>query len=233
MLKDQIAPLCNTLLEDTKRAVSSVIEAIVKVSVADDRFPRLQLFLRTSIEQSAEKLFQEATTRVGDFLEAESHPYSQNHYLFENIAKKRNESLQLSLTRTIQAAAGAAVDDGEQKVSLSTVETLIKASFERNRRMSMEEHVAEEMSVILDSYGKVSAKRIIDEVPMIALTLLSRTMRKDFERYARGVVDSKLKELMVERGDIQSKRSKAKEQLLAMEKAQEVFNEISVEVVGV
>lgn len=94
--------------------------------------------------------------------------------------------------------------------------------------MSMEDHVAEEMLIILDAYGKVSAKRlrVIDEVPMIAMMLLSTKLHKDFETCARSVTDSKLKELMAERSDILSRRAKAKEQLLAMEKAQEIFREL-------
>ena len=229
MIKDQIAPLCTALLEQTRTAVSSLIGDIVKESVADDRFPRLKIFLLSSIEESAEKLFAFASTRVTELLEAESHPYSQNHYLFENIAKKRNERLQRALTKALQTAGG-----GSGKIDVATANAVIQSAFERNRRMSMEDHVAEEMLIILDAYGKVSAKRLIDEVPMIAMMLLSTKLHKDFETCARSVTDSKLKELMAERSDILSRRAKAKEQLLAMEKAQEIFRELSADLlVGV
>ena len=68
---------------------------------------------------------------------------------------------------------------------------------------------------------------------MILLNSLSRKLLKGFESGVRTVTDSKLKELMAEESDIQSRRAKAKGQLDTMEKAQEIFRELSLDIVQV
>ena len=78
------------------------------------------------------------------------------------------------------------------------------------------------------SYGKVSSKRIIDEVPMLARAMHSRQLRNDIEKATRSVSDKKLEELLEENDGVQRKRTRAREQFGAMEKAQKFFEELGL-----
>ena len=49
----------------------------------------------------------------------------------------------------------------------SGISEIIKAAFDENEKLSMEEHVAIEMQIIVEAYCKVAAKRFIDSIPMI------------------------------------------------------------------
>ena len=85
------------------------------------------------------------------WLVLESHPYTQNHYLFENITKQRNRlRKQRALKGAQRLGSGASITLTPQELQKWVAE-----QFEHDDNMSCEEHVAREMQIILDAYGKV------------------------------------------------------------------------------
>ena len=84
------------------------------------------------------------------------HPYTQDHYMFENIqvSKKRNELLMEELEENFSAT------DAHEHTG-KAAQNVIKSVFEANQKMSMEEHMmAIEMELCLESHGKVAFQKI-------------------------------------------------------------------------
>jgi hypothetical protein len=82
--------------------------------------------------------------------------------MFETLQKKRAEVLKQKLLKMVGA---------NEIVETSAVITIINSCFEENERISMEDHVAKEMLLVLEAYGKVASKRIIDDVPSIIMKI--------------------------------------------------------------
>jgi hypothetical protein len=57
--------------------------------------------------------------------------------------------------------------DQEGAYDTGAIKTIMDGVFERIRQKSVEEHMAEDMEIVLESYGKVATKRVIDRTPMI------------------------------------------------------------------
>lgn len=65
-----------------------------------------------------------------------------------------------------------------------------------NEQKSIQNHIAEEMELILESYGKVSTKRMIDYVPMTIEIMFSKLVNE--LRDSIKFTDSELASLMTE-----------------------------------
>jgi len=137
--------------------------------------------LRHRAESVVVEAFKQAEREVD--LSMESFPYTQNHYLFDSITKMRNVRLKNRILKMVEGKT-------------SGIEAIIESAFSNVEKMSMEEHVAQEMQIVLNAYGKVAAKRVIDNVPMI-IQKRSRTLREELEK-ALQVTDEELSGLMVE-----------------------------------
>lgn len=49
--------------------------------------PLLELYLKAKASEVVDHLKQDTKKRVGEFVKREQTPYTQNHYLFENVCK--------------------------------------------------------------------------------------------------------------------------------------------------
>jgi hypothetical protein len=167
-----------------------MMETLVKKcthSVKLNRFPLLLAFLEDQISLKLNSIYQGTTTDLENLLDMNKSPFTQNHYLFENIQKQRNQALQMKLIMMLENNKGD---------SAATV-AIVKAAFDETSKMDMDDHVASEMQIFLDSYGKVAAKRIIDEVPML-LIKQTNTICDVIRSIINEVSDDQLKELMME-----------------------------------
>jgi len=167
-----------------------MMETLVKKcthSVKLNRFPLLLAFLEDQISLKLNSIYQGTTTDLENLLDMNKSPFTQNHYLFENIQKQRNQALQMKLTMMLENNKGD---------SAATV-AIVKAAFDETSKMDMNDHEASEMQIFLDSYGKVAAKRIIDEVPML-LIKQTNTICDVIRSIINEVSDDQLKELMME-----------------------------------
>lgn len=174
-------PLCLSLLEDRKAAHMKLMQRAVALATASNRFPALASMLLHKAERVVDEAFAQAEAEVG--LSMETFPYTQNHYLFDTIAKMRNDKLKNKILKMV-----AGKTEG--------IENIVAAAFNDVEKMSMEDHIAQEMQVVLNAYGKVAAKRVIDNVPMI-IQQRSRALRVALEKVLQ-VTDEELQYLMVE-----------------------------------
>jgi hypothetical protein len=167
-----------------------MMETLVKKcthSVKLNRFPLLLAFLEDQISFKLNLIYQGTTTDLENLLDMNKSPFTQNHYLFENIQKQRNQALQRKLIMMLENNKGD---------SAATV-AIVKAAFDETSKMDMNDHEASEMQIFLDSYGKVAAKRMIDEVPMLLIkqtNIICDVIRSIINE----VSDDQLMELMME-----------------------------------
>ena len=175
------SPLCLRLLEDRKAAHLELVQRAVAIATASNRFPALMSTLLYKAESVVHQAFAQAESEVN--LSMETFPYTQNHYLFDTIAKMRNEKLK---NKILKMVAG----------KTSGIENIIASAFNDVEKMSMEDHIAQEMQIVLNAYGKVAAKRVIDNVPMI-IQQRTRLWLPALDN-ALQVTDEELKSLIVE-----------------------------------
>ena len=186
MVKEQWRPLCIELLSNSVEMMETLVKKCTH-SVKLNRFPLLLAFLEDQISLKLNSIYQGTTTDLENLLDMNKSPFTQNHYLFENIQKQRNQALQRKLIMMLENNKGD---------SAATV-AIVKAAFDETSKMNMDDHVASEMQIFLDSYGKVAAKRIIDEVPML-LIKQTNVICDVIRSIINEVSDDQLKELMME-----------------------------------
>ena len=174
-------PLCLQLLQDRKDAYVDLVRRAVSSAAVANRFPAFKRFFLLRVEQVVDEIFENCEREVD--LSAEVVPYSQNHYLFETILKMRNKRLRSKIMKMVAGKTAG-------------VESIIDAAFSNEDKLSMEDHIAQEMQIVLSAYGKVAAKRVIDNVPMI-IQKRTRALQSALDN-ALQVTDEELKSLIVE-----------------------------------
>ena len=152
-----------TLMETTsKNYIEDNIEAI-------ESLPNLRNFLKRTSTEVVEELKEESRKKIVDFVDRETIPYTQNHYLYENISKLRSKKLQDEMI--------AMIGNDQGLIDKSAVIKIVQNVFERNQGRSMDDHMAEEMQNALNAYGKVALKRFIDNIPMICIEVMQQFSR--------------------------------------------------------
>lgn len=157
------------LLECTSKLMEAAAEAFIKELKEASPFHHLQTYLITKAAEVVDALTRETKSRVLEFVEREKVPYTQNHYLFENVCKLRSQRLMDEVTQALPQDTGINVS-----LNPETLRSTIKNIFQRNQERSVDDHMAEEMQHALNAYGKVALKRFIDTVPMICVEVMQK-----------------------------------------------------------
>jgi hypothetical protein len=176
------------------------------------RFPLVGEYVSECIVEAVKECGEAAEAKVAELLCMDTFPYTQNHYLFENINKKRNEHLQRKVLNLIKSMESQGTNQ------MKVLHTAVAAVFAANEKKSMTRHVAEEMETILDAYGKVAAKRIIDQVPMLAQKL-TREILCMLEKRLGNVTDELLQSIIRDRPEFLQQHQRAMQKLQAMRMA--------------
>ena len=121
--------------------------------------PSLTDYLIRTSSEVVETIKEETANEISKFIEREkTAPFTQNHYVFENLIKLRSKPLMDDLLSSIRSLS----PDGDDRVSTNDVTAAILNIFEKNERRSIDDHMSEELMNALDSYGKVAYKRFVD-----------------------------------------------------------------------
>jgi len=171
-------PHCDKLLEEAFAISNETIDLCLGSSNIGRRYQSLRLLVQNRAKLEVQKLYERKKSRLNNYLFEEMDPYTQNHYLFENLSKKRSERLKKELRTAlgnVRVPAGTTTHSKrnqantmkqDQANTMEQVNRIVEAVFDRNQKKSIDEHVAEEMEAVLDAYGKVTMERFIDLVPM-------------------------------------------------------------------
>lgn len=176
------------LLDYTAALMETAADRYIKSIDEIESLPQLRNFLLSESSNIVEDLKEKAREKVLALVERNQAPYTQNHYLFENISKLRSKRLKDELMAMLGSTEG--------DIDKSAVVSMLNNVFERNQSRSMDEHMAEEMQHALNAYGKVALKRFIDEIPMICIGVMQE-FSKRVNEVLSGVMDDEIDQLVV------------------------------------
>mmetsp|Transcript_17053 Transcript_17053/g.36039 ORF Transcript_17053/g.36039 Transcript_17053/m.36039 type:complete len:642 (-) Transcript_17053:169-2094(-) len=158
------------LLNNTAILMETSAETFINGIIMTKSLPSLTHYIVRTSSEIVESIKNDAKEEILKFIERERTPYTQNHYLFENLSKARTGRLMEEVLSSVATHCGS---DKKEDVA-NDLTTAIQQIFERNQKRSIEDHMAEEMQNALDSYGKVAFKRFVDSVPMICVQIMKR-----------------------------------------------------------
>eukprot|EP00804_Cyclotella_cryptica_P029618 CCRYP_019043-RA/>CCRYP_019043-RA protein AED:0.03 eAED:-0.02 QI:0/0/0/1/1/1/3/0/737 len=172
LIENEWAPPSMELLDFTSSLMDEAVEEFIKDMKKVKSFPILESFLVDKGTLIIDSLKKDVRAKVKDFIEREKVPYTQNHYLFENVCKLRSQRLMDEVLSAIKGQYGTGTFNVH--VVPHALSSMIKNIFEKNQRRSVQDHMTEDMQNALNSYGKVALKRFIDNVPMYCIEIMQK-----------------------------------------------------------
>ena len=219
---DEWKPHCQKLLDRTQEILFATVDESLELMLPANsiRYPALRHLLEVKCQTVASSLIESAQTQVQTHLEIEKHPYTQDNILFDNIAQSRHRALK----REIETAFK--LDKIKQVVyDTEAIKTIIDGVFERNEQKTVEEHMAEEMEIVLEAYGHVATKRVIDRTPMICWVLV-RSLSSSIQESLWNVTDETLSDCMQVSAEFAKAHQALTEELEEMNMALQLFESI-------
>jgi len=214
-------PHCALLVEQTSGIVMTAVSESLEKTCTDsmERFPKLKVLVKNLSEKAAKSLLHSARQQVTSHLQIEKHPYTQDQILFESIAAARHCALKRELEVSLKLdQEGGVFDTG-------AIKSIVDGVFERNRRKSVEQHMAEDMEIVLESYGKVATKRVIDRTPMICWEIF-RSLSNTVQESLWEVTENELNESLQDTSEFEKKHKELSEELEEMNKALNIFQSL-------
>jgi len=184
-----------------KNAVEEAIKKIEKLS----QYPILRSLLLRKLKEKADLIAKIADERVAHLIKKEQSPYTQDHYVFENLGKKRSEPLLVQLKTALDLHS-----DPNSSMQKNSIKVIIDAVFNMNQRKTVDDHMAEDMQMALDSYVKVVLKRFIDGVPMECWNMLKEFPAAAKHALAMNVSDQELDHCLVADVDVERRQKELK-----------------------
>eukprot|EP00980_Cylindrotheca_fusiformis_P013650 scaffold3514_cov58-Cylindrotheca_fusiformis.AAC.1 len=177
------------LLEHTAGLMEMAADKYINRIGEIESLEQFRHFLMSKSSDLVQDLKETAKAKVLGLVDREQKPYTQNHYLFENLAKLQSKRLMDELMTMLGNYEDEDDTEDEEIIKQSTVVSIVKNVFERNQASSMDDHMAEAMQHALNAYGKVALKRFIDGVPMICIEVM-----QDFPGRINDILSSVLDE---------------------------------------
>lgn len=220
-MEEDWKPHCNSLLDKTREILLSAIEESIelKLSASTKRYPLLRMFFEEQCREAIEELIQDARKQMLRSLESEKHPFTLDDHLFDHLAHARNRALKRELELALKLDQEGIVYDSQ------AIKTIMDGVFERNRQKSVEQHMAEEMEIVLEAYGHVATKRVIDRTPMLSWEIF-RSLCLSIQESLWSVTDETLNKTMHESPEFAKNYQALTEELEEMNKALDIFESI-------
>ena len=215
---------CHELLESAMKLLGRIITGVLSVEKRLVNYPRLANFLKIRMDEVAQASCDSARADLENYLEKEKKPYTQNDYLTETLTRLRLKSIEQSINESLGLDK---FRDGEV-ISKTQVKTTINAIFNRNRKRSLDDHMAEDLQHCLDVYGKVAYKRFSDVVPMICKEILVNYARKAEASLSILPDEEKLDELIAESTKLREKYTYLRGKVSALEEGLKSIESLSL-----
>jgi Dynamin central region len=190
------------LVSTTKKLLLKAMEKALSDSTELPHYPGLHGVLQHRLTDVISSIERKAKEQVMHFIEKERLPYTQDHYLQENLAKLKFAQIiqQLEVALGLNSGTGSM----DSMMSKKSTKAIVAAVVKQNQEKSMDEHMAEDMQHALDAYGKVALKRFIDGVPMQCWNMF-RTFPLEAENVFLDFGDDDLRRHVVARDDVRRK----------------------------
>jgi hypothetical protein len=215
-IEEDWAPHCNALLDRTDKITREILNSALNDTFKTNRYPLLRSLLDRQCRKVAGELLIQALKQVETHLRMERHPYTQDHALFENLSSARHRSLRRELEIALRL-------DKEGVYDTKAIKTIMDSVFERNQQKTVEDHMAEEMELVLQSYGEIATKRVVDRTPMICWEVL-RSLADSIQDSLWTTTDETLLQCMQESQEFTAKYRATREELKEMNKALDLLN---------
>ena len=199
------------LLDSTSKLMDTAAEDFIKETKLIAAFPVFQSFLIAKASEVVEDLTRETRSRIEEFVEREKVPYTQNHYLFENVCKLRSQRLMDEVISSLPTGTDNVT------VNPASLEATVKNVSTRNQERSNDEHMAEEMQYALSGYGKVAFKRFIDNVPMMCIEIMQKFPER-MNNILSKTTDEEIERIVVNPPNVISRRNTLKRKVDTLEK---------------
>ena len=216
LIDKEWTPPTMELLNFTTELMDNAVEKFIKQIKTTKSFPLLESYLVSKASEVVGSLKEQVKQKVQDFIKREKVPYTQNHYLFENVCKLRSQRLMDEVLSSVDGM----LDDGESRprvtLNPSRLMSSIRNTFERNQKRSVEDHMVEEMQNALNSYGKVALKRFIDNVPMLCIEIMQK-FADEMNNVLSELTDEELNRIVIAPSGVIDRRNKLKRKSDALE----------------
>ena len=215
-IEEDWKPHCVELLDKTRTIITEVVQTAVGAAFASDRYQSLKFSIEKQCRITVDAVVASAMKQVLSHLEMEKHPYtSQADDLYKDIAEVRQSRLKRELESALRV-------DQEGVFDTQAIKAIVDRVFERSRQTSMDDHLAEEMELILRAYGSVATKRVLDRMPMISWEIF-RSLSKSIRDTLTETRDEALDDCMQEVAEFTIKYKQASEELAALNTASGIF----------
>jgi len=217
-IEEDWKPRCTSLLERTREILMSTVVESIQRSVTPNRYPSLRSLIERLSRHAADELLEQGHSQLQSHLKTEKHPYTQDHVLFQSIAEARHRSLKRELEVSLRL-------DQEGVYDTQAIKTIMDGVFERCQQKSVEDHMAEEMEIVLESYGQVATKRVVDRTPMICWEIF-RSLADVIQEALWSTTDDMLLQCTQDSPGFLQKYQAMSRELEEMNKALEIFKTI-------
>ena len=214
-VKSDWEPLSRAFATSALTELKRLLEWVLAQSVPA-HYTKMAAALQHKMSQVVDTLFADCKTSVDKILEQESHPYTNNHYLFENLNKDRFKEMREKLKS--MATADPNASNPLRKVDIVTIDAL----FDANENLTYTQYSTRELKMALSAYGKVAAKRLIDNVPMAVESALLKKVASHFEATTH-LLDSEMRALFTEPKETAFKRGKYQDIIDDLNQALDAF----------
>ena len=175
-------------MDATEQILKTTLDDCLQASAT--RFPALTRLLETTCHDVAQTLLASAREQLDSHLEMEQHhPYTQDDVLLDAIAKARNRTLKRDLELHLRLDQEGVVFDTQ------AISSILDRVFDKHSTSQL--YLAEEMELVLSSYGQVATKRVLDRTPMICWQVC-RTLSKKLQEALGCVTDDVLQKCLVD-----------------------------------
>ncbi|KAG7352654.1 dynamin family protein [Nitzschia inconspicua] len=188
------------LVSSTKKLLTSVVEEVLNDTPELAHYPGLYGVLHHRLTDVIASIANRSMNQVKHLFEKECFPYTQDHYLQENLAKLKHEQI----IRQLTMALGLNGEHMTSKMPKDEIKAILEAIAKQNQEKSMDEHMVEDMQHALEAYGKVAMKRFIDGIPMECWKMFS-SFPQDAEATFLDFGDEDLRRYVVPRDDVRRK----------------------------
>jgi interferon-induced GTP-binding protein Mx1 len=217
-IEEDWKPNCQVLLDRMRDILMVTVGESIQRTLTTDRYPSLRELIEHQCRKAADELIGQANKQMHSHLEIEKHPYTQDNELFENISVARHRGLKRELEVALRLEQEGVFDT-------QAIKSIVDAVFERSEQKTVEDHMAEEMEVVLESYGQVATRRVVDRTPMICWEVF-RSLAKCIQESLWDVTDETLIQCMQKTPEFAEKYRSVCEELDEMDKALKIFESI-------
>jgi hypothetical protein len=160
-VQDDWAPPCQRLLATLQTLIQETLDQALNdhLQSTSTRYPKLRTLIESTTHRVAQQLLETARHQVEQHLQMEQdHPYTQDQVLLEAMNQARYESLQKDLSIQLRLDQEGVVYDTQ------AIQSILDRVFAKHSRHHW---MAEQMELVLSSYGKVATQRVLDRTPQL------------------------------------------------------------------